>query len=106
MEATSLGDGVYELGGLSVKVTGNEARLVHVGNIASSVSNLMDCLRVAVKSVGMPLGDAVRCASVNPARVLGAGCERGRVAEGLYADLVLLDADLNIRAVFASGRRI
>ena len=104
MMATGLGDGTYDLGGLSVKVTGREARLVEGGNIASSVSNLMDCLRVAVKEVGIPLADAVRCASVNPARVVGAQNERGRIAAGMAADLVILDEDLNIVKVFIRGR--
>ena len=106
MMATGLGDGTYDLGGLVVNVKGKEARLVEGGNIASSVSNLMDCLRVAVKDVGIPLAEAVRCSSTNPARVLGAQDERGRIAQGLIADLVLLDADLNVAEVFVRGRAL
>ena len=106
MTATGLGDGDYELGGLSVRVAGKEARLVKGGNIASSVSNLMDCLRVAVKDVGVPLGDAVRCASSNPARVLRLENERGNIREGLIADIVLLDAELNTAKIYVRGRPI
>lgn len=106
MAATGLGDGFYDLGGLPIKVEGKAARLVNGGNIASSVSNLMDCVRAAVKSVGVPLADAVRCASANPARVMGAGGERGRIAEGLIADLALLDDDLNVCKVFVRGREL
>ena len=104
MAAAGLGDGIYDLGGLSVNVAGKEARLVNGGNIAGSASTLMDCLRVAVKEVGMPLAEAVRCASGNPARVLGVSDERGHIREGMVADLVLLDKDLNIKEVVLRGR--
>ena len=103
MAAAGLGEGVYDLGGLSVRVSGKEARLVGAGNIAGSASNLMDCLRVAVKEVGMRLEDAVRCASLNPARLLDISGERGQILEGMIADLVLLDTDLNIKEVFVRG---
>ena len=106
MMATGLVDGIYDLGGLKVRVAGKEARLVNGGNIASSVSNLMDCLRVAVRDVGLPLASAARCVSTNPALALGVENERGRIAEGLAADIVLLDKDLNIKEVIVRGRRL
>jgi N-acetylglucosamine-6-phosphate deacetylase len=106
MMATGLSDGVYELGGLSVRVTGKEARLIVGNNIAGSASNLMDCLRIAVKTVGIPLAEAVRCASGNPARMLGIDGERGSISEGMAADLVLLDNELNVKAVFVRGRQL
>jgi N-acetylglucosamine-6-phosphate deacetylase len=106
MMATGLGDGTYDLGGLEIVVSGKIARLVHGGNIASSVSNLTDCFRVAVKEMGVPLADAVRCVSVNPARVLGMEGERGRICEGLTADLIFMDTDLNICEIILRGRRL
>ncbi|MCL2060579.1 MAG: amidohydrolase family protein, partial [Oscillospiraceae bacterium] len=106
MMAAGLNDGVYDLGGLSVNVKGREARLVEGGNIAGSVSNLADCVRIAVKNMDVPLADAVRCASTNPARVIGIDNERGRIAEGMIADLLLLDEDLNVKDVFVRGRRL
>ena len=104
--ATGMGDGTYVLGELTVSVSGKVVRLVNGGNIAGSASNLMDCLRVAVKNVGMPLSDAVRYASVNPARLLGLQATRGGIAKGKIADLVLLDRQLNIKEVFVEGRRL
>ncbi|MDR1060143.1 MAG: amidohydrolase family protein, partial [Clostridiales bacterium] len=72
MMATGLSDGMYELGGLPVRVSGNRAVLASGGGIAGSVTNLMDCLRVAVRDMGIPLHSAVKCASANPARAIGA----------------------------------
>jgi N-acetylglucosamine-6-phosphate deacetylase len=104
MMATGLGDGVYQLGGLPVRVSGNVAVLEDGGNIAGSVTNLMDCLRTAVRDMGIPLHYAVKCASVNPARAIGIFSERGDLSAGKIADAVLLDDDLNIAAVIIRGK--
>ena len=61
MMATGLDDGEYSLGGQAVTVRGNLATL-HDGTIAGSATNLMDCVRSAVK-MGVPLGQAIRSAS-------------------------------------------
>ena len=103
MMATGLPDGEYELGGQPVKVRGNRCTLAD-GTIAGSATNLMDCLRTAVKKMGLPLGGAVRCATVNPARSIGIFDERGSVAPGKVADLALLDGELNLVKVFLRGR--
>ncbi|MCL2828240.1 MAG: N-acetylglucosamine-6-phosphate deacetylase [Oscillospiraceae bacterium] len=103
MSATGMADGVYDLGGLAVEVRGRCARLVEGDSIAGSVVNLMDCLRTAVTEMGIPLATAVKCASVNPAKALGIFHQRGSIAPGKYADLVLLNEDLSIRAVFLRG---
>ena len=68
MMATGLEDGEYSLGGQAVTVRGNLATL-HDGTIAGSATNLMDCVRSAVR-MGIPLGQAVQAASTNPARAL------------------------------------
>ncbi|MFQ9127799.1 MAG: hypothetical protein ACLR4Z_14570 [Butyricicoccaceae bacterium] len=65
MMATGLEDGEYSLGGQAVTVRGNLATL-HDGTIAGSATNLMDCVRSAVR-MGIPLGQAVQAASTNPA---------------------------------------
>ena len=50
MMACGLDDGQYTLGGLDVTVKGNVATLTKEGNIAGSVTNLMNCVRTAVKN--------------------------------------------------------
>jgi N-acetylglucosamine-6-phosphate deacetylase len=45
-------------------------------------------------------------ASLYPARFIGAGQERGRIANGFRADLVHLDEDLRVRAVWVGGREV
>lgn len=104
MMATGLEDGEYSLGGQAVTVRGNLATL-HDGTIAGSATNLMDCVRSAVR-MGIPLGEAVRSASTNPARALGIENDYGSLEAGRLANVVLLDEELNIHAVLLRGRML
>lgn len=106
MRATGMPDGRYTLGGLDVDVKGNRAVLVSDGALAGSATNLMDCMRTAVKKMGIPLETAVACASINPAKSLGVEAERGSLAEGKKADIVLLDEELELKSVIKDGRVI
>ena len=105
MEATGMPDGRYELGGLPVAKTGRRAAL-NDGTIAGSASNLMDCVRTAVREMGVPLETAVRCAAVNPARSIGIDKEYGSVRPGEIANLVVLNRELDVLMVFNRGRPI
>ena len=107
LRATGLGDGIIDLGGQRVKVEGTRATLVDGGNLAGSVTNLMDCMRIAVREMGISLEDAVRCATINPARVIGADADRGSLEVGKLGDVVLLKQDdLSVRCVIKEGRVI
>ncbi len=99
LRATGLKDGEYELGGQTFIVRGNLAKLPD-GTIAGSVTNLMDCLRKTVLEMGIPLASAVKCAAVNPAKAVGIYQDYGSLASGKYANIVLLNQDLSLRAVF------
>ncbi len=105
MEATGMPDGEYELGGQKVFVEGRRALLAD-GTLAGSVTNLADCLRVAVKEMGIPLASAVKCAAVNPAKAIGIYEEYGSLSAGKFADLLILDAELGLKQVFRHGVRI
>lgn len=103
MRATGMPDGRYMLGGLEVDVTGNRAVLASNGALAGSVTNLMDCLRVAVRKMGIPLEKAVACATINPARSLGIAEQYGSIHPGKKANLLLLDEALNLQLVMKDG---
>ncbi len=107
MRACGLPDGEYTLGGQPVMVRGKRATLkAHPDTIAGSVTNLYECLREAVLRMGIPLEDAVRAASENPARALGALDDYGQLTPGAYASLLIADRDLNILAIYRRGQRI
>lgn len=105
MRAAGLTDGQYTLGGQEVFVKGSRATLAD-GTIAGSVTNLMNCLKTAVLQMGIPLEEAVACASSNPAKEIGIYDSCGSIREGKAADMVLLDHELNVKAVFVNGKRI
>ena len=76
-----------------------------MGMIAGSAACLTDCVRRAV-SFGVPLEDALRAATANPAKSVGLYGEVGSLSEGKRADLLVLDKGLNLKAVVLGGRRI
>ena len=103
MRAAGMPDGRYTLGGLEVEVRGKRASLVSDGALAGSVTNLMDCMKTAVKEMGIPLETAVACASRNPARALGIYDTYGSITPGKKGFLVLLDESLEVKRVLGTG---
>ena len=99
--ATGLDDGEYSLGGQAVTVRGNLATL-HDGTIAGSATNLLGCMRSAVK-MGIPLGLAVQAASTTPAHAIGVQQDYGSLEPGKLANVLLLDSELNVRRIILRG---
>lgn len=99
MRAAGLADGQYDLGGQTVVVKGNLA-VLEDGTLAGSVTNLMDCVRTVVRGMGIPLASAVKCAAVNPAKAIGIYGDYGSLTPGKYGNIVLLNKDLSLKAVF------
>lgn len=105
MEATGMPNGRYMLGGQEVILKGNKPILAVDGSIAGSATNLMDCMKNLVKNMGVPIEQAVRTASVNPAKAIGVFDEYGSLEPGKVANIVLLDQELNIKAIYIKGKR-
>jgi N-acetylglucosamine-6-phosphate deacetylase len=57
---------------------------------------MASAVRNAIAMLGLTLPNASAMASANPAAFLGLAGERGALAPGLAADLVLLDANLRV----------
>lgn len=104
LRATGMPDGQYPFGGQQIVVRGNRATMADDPNtLAGSVTSLMGCVRQAVK-FGIPLSDAVRAATYNPARAIGIDHRAGSLDDGKEASFVLLEKDtLTIRAVVFKG---
>lgn len=105
MEAAGLEDGSYELGGQKVIVKGNRA-VLESGTLAGSVTNLMGCVRTAVQQMGIPLSSAIKCAAVNPAKAVGIYDRYGSLTPGKYANVVLLNQDIQAEMVFVHGAKL
>ena len=104
-------DGMYSLGGLRVKVENGRATLADVpydpkatvSNVAGSVALFPDCFRRWVRLCGFPLHEAIKAAGYNQLRSLGIA-DRGEIAAGQVADLVLVDDSLAPRMAIVGGR--
>ncbi len=95
------GDGRGRIGGLDVEVVGWRATLAGTSTLAGSVIGLDTAVRNVVRA-GVPLPAAVAAAGRNPLALLGI-TDRGRIAVGQRADLVELDAALEVRRVMRGG---
>jgi N-acetylglucosamine-6-phosphate deacetylase len=72
------------------------------GRLAGSTLTLDRAVRNVV-ALGVPLGAALRMASLNPARLLGIDARKGILAPGADADIVLLDSELRVTGVMTRG---
>ena len=93
------------LGAAEVRVDDDKVTLVDGGNLAGSVMALDREFGNLLRH-GVPLVDAAKAAATNAAELLGAD-DRGRLAAGLRADLVELDANsYTVRRVMRAGEWI
>lgn len=108
LRCTGMPDGEYLLGGETVVKKGKYCNLKDEGNLAGSVSNLMDCMKNVVKTMEIPLETAIACATINPARAIHVDDLYGSIEFGKIGDVVLLSAgkDLVTKAVVKDGVRI
>jgi len=104
ISATGMPDGKYMLGGLEVTVSGGVCRNAE-GRLAGSTLTLDRALRNIVK-LGIPLSDAVRMLTLNPATLLGIEFKKGALRTGADADIVLLNEGLEIERVWARGTSV
>ncbi|MFF8645058.1 N-acetylglucosamine-6-phosphate deacetylase [Streptomyces sp. NPDC015345] len=103
MDAASFGDGRYMLGPLEVEVRDSVARLVEGGSIAGSTLTLDRAFKRSVSVDGISVEDTVRALCANPARLLGMADTVGSLEPGKDADLVVLDADFDLKGVMRKG---
>ncbi len=107
MSAAGLGDGEYTLGDQPVNVSGGIATLKNNdGALAGSTLTMIRGFRNLIADVGLTLEEASQAASLNPAISLGLEQQIGTLESGKHADILLLDADLNLRNVWVKGRLI
>ena len=80
-------------------------KLMDRSAFAGSIATADRLVRVAVKEAGIPLEDAVRMITATPARIMGLA-QKGSIAPGMDADLVVFDEEIAVKKVFAKGREI
>jgi N-acetylglucosamine-6-phosphate deacetylase len=92
------GEPIQRQGGVGIMPDGK--------SLASGVVGMDQCVRTFHALTGVPLAEVIRMASLTPARIAGVSEDLGSIAPGKYADLVVLDQDLQVRDVYVEGKSI
>ena len=77
-------------------------KLLDRSAFAGSIATADVLLRVLTKEAGIPVTEAVKMLTSNPARMMGL-TTKGDIALGMDADIVIFDADASIKTVFVGG---
>lgn len=93
----------FELNGRTVERKDGRLTIAD-GTLAGSDLDMASAVRIMAASCGASLPEVLRMASLQPARMLGLA-DRGHLQPGARADVLALDADLGLLAVWIAGRR-
>ncbi len=96
-------DPSYELYGEIITARDGVVRNA-AGSLAGSALDMATAVRNSVAMLGVPLEEAARMASMYPAEFLGIGDRYGRITPGYHADLVALDANLQVVDTWIGGK--
>ncbi|WP_257984457.1 N-acetylglucosamine-6-phosphate deacetylase [Neobacillus cucumis] len=102
MRAKCLKNGLYDLGGQEVTVKDGKAVLSD-GTLAGSILKLGHAVKNMITYTGCSLEDAVKMASVNPAKQLNVFDRKGSLAVGKDADIVILDHNMEVFMTLCRG---
>lgn len=101
LSAAGMPDGRYQLGGFEVDVRDNVCW--SEGKLAGSILTLDRAVRNVIEFAGWKLEDAVRLATLNPARTIGICHRKGAIAVGADADFVALTPKGNVLRTIING---
>ena len=93
----------FQLGAIKAHVTPETAVLDDNSGLAGSTLTMIEAVRRSVELAGLPLEDAVRMASLNPARQLGRADEFGSIELGKRADLVWFNDRFQVQGAWLDG---
>jgi N-acetylglucosamine-6-phosphate deacetylase len=109
MRGAGMPDGEYAFGprhGMRATVKNGEARVPDGTALASSIFPMNEMVRVFRDLAGCSLWQAVRMASLTPAQIVHADDQIGSLAPGKLADLLIIDEQVGVHAVYIGGRLV
>ncbi len=104
--AAGLPDGNYKLGVNDVVVVDGDAKLASNGVRAGSTLTTGQALKNILKFTGRPIEEVLMLLTENPAKLIGVFDEKGSIADGKDADLVVLDEENNVYDTFVGGKQV
>jgi len=105
LRCAGMPDGEYMLSGHPIELKDGKATLKGTDTFAGSSIHLMDAVRCCV-SFGLPLEAVVTAATLTPAKAVHLEARIGSIDIGKAADLVVLDRDLQVKAIYIDGIQI
>ncbi len=114
MRACGLEDGDYDFGGNMIKVSTTTRNgftirkaIMADGTIAASVANLYDVLRHCINDLCVPPQRVIKCATINPAKSIGADDKVGSIKVGRQADILIASPkDYELKQVILRGNEL
>ena len=110
MRAAGMPPGESILGGikkgLKVIVEDGVAKLPDRSAFAGSVATADRLVRTMVNMAGVPLQDAITMITTTPAKIMGVADRKGSLVAGKDADIVIFDADIDIKMTIVQGRKV
>jgi N-acetylglucosamine-6-phosphate deacetylase len=103
IQAMGLPDGKYVYNGIPYESKEGAARY-HDGTLIGTALGLSDILKRFMEFSGVPLIEAIKTVTSNPANVIGIDDHKGYLKEGYDADIVLLKSDQTVAATIVGGR--
>ncbi|EDY19985.1 N-acetylglucosamine-6-phosphate deacetylase [Chthoniobacter flavus Ellin428] len=96
----------FQLGDIDCVVRGGVSVLADGQTLASSTAGMIDLVRNMVQMVNVSLVEAVRMATLNPARALRMEARKGVLQVGADADLVSFTDDFQVTHTIVAGRDV
>jgi N-acetylglucosamine-6-phosphate deacetylase len=110
MRAAGMPEGDSVLGnkdtGLKVIVEDGVAKLPDRSSFAGSVATCDRLVRTMINMAGVPLVEAIKMMTKNPATIMGVDDRKGALIEGLDADIAIFDDEINIQATIVNGKLV
>lgn len=101
--AAGLPDGSYKLGVNDIVVVDGDAKLANADVRAGSTLTMGTALKNIMAYTGQDVASVSKLLSENPAKVLRLEDQKGTIAEGKDADLILLDQDYDLQMTIVGG---
>lgn len=95
----------FTLQGRTIRVV-NDYCVDEAGTLAGTALDMGRAVRNAASLLGLPMAEAARMATDNPARFLRLNDSRGRIVPGLRADFAVVDRDGVVQETWIGGRRV
>lgn len=95
-----------QISGQEVEVRDGVAYIVGTETLSGSIASMDTGCRNLRRFTGCSIVQAVECATLHPAQVLGISDKKGTLNYGADADFILMDDDMNVKETWIASRRV